>query len=34
MKELECPYCGHEQEVDRCDGQGVEEDVVYEHQCG
>ena len=33
MNDLECPYCGHEQEVCHDDGFGYEEDVCHETEC-
>ncbi len=33
MKDIECPYCGEEQEVCHDDGQGYDEDVLHEMQC-
>lgn len=33
MKDLTCPYCGHEQDVCHDDGQGYEEDVLHEEEC-
>lgn len=33
MKDIKCPYCGYEQDIDQCDGHGTEEDVVYEEEC-
>jgi hypothetical protein len=33
MNDVECPYCGHEQEVNRDDGFGCEEDMIYEMEC-
>lgn len=31
--DMECPYCGADQEVCHDDGQGYEEDHLHEHQC-
>lgn len=31
--DLECPYCGHQQEVCHDDGFGYEEDVAHEDYC-
>tara|TARA_R110000851_G_scaffold75246_3_gene165908 strand:- start:42 stop:365 length:324 start_codon:yes stop_codon:yes gene_type:complete len=33
MNDIECPYCGHEQEVCHDDGQGYEEDRYHEMEC-
>lgn len=33
MKDLECPYCGHEQDVCHDDGFGYEEDIAHEVEC-
>jgi len=33
MKDIECPYCQHEQDICHDDGQGYEEDVKHEMQC-
>lgn len=33
MEDLECPYCGHEQDVCHDDGFGFEEDVAHEVEC-
>ena len=32
--DMECPYCGAEQEVCHDDGFGYEEDQRHEHECG
>jgi len=34
MSDLECPYCGEEQEVCHDGGFGYEEGVMHEMQCG
>ncbi|WP_299076627.1 hypothetical protein [uncultured Paraglaciecola sp.] len=34
MSDVECPYCGQEQEVCQDDGHGCEDGKVYEEQCG
>lgn len=34
MTDVECPYCGKEQEICHDDGYGLEEDGQYEQQCG
>ena len=33
MRDIECPYCGHEQEVCHDDGQGYAEDETHEMEC-
>jgi transposase-like protein len=33
MSDMQCPYCGAEQEVCHDDGHGYEENVRHEHQC-
>lgn len=33
MRDVECPYCEHEQDIDHDDGYGYEEDAVYEQEC-
>lgn len=33
MKDIECPYCGHWQDVDHDGGQGYEENVRHEMKC-
>lgn len=33
MSDVECPYCGEEQEINHDDGYGYSEDEVYEQQC-
>jgi len=33
MSDIECPYCGSEQEINHDDGFGYEEDVVHEQEC-
>jgi hypothetical protein len=33
MNDIECPYCGHEQEICNDDGHGLEEDIRHEEQC-
>ena len=32
-KDIECPYCGEEQEVNHDDGYGYEEDCRHEQEC-
>jgi len=34
MNDIECPYCGKEQEINHDDGYGYEEDSVHEQECG
>jgi hypothetical protein len=34
MSDVECPYCGEEQEVNHDDGYGYEEGRTYEQKCG
>ena len=33
MKDVTCPYCGHEMEVCRDDGFACEEDILYRQEC-
>lgn len=33
MSDVECPYCGAEQEICHDDGYGHEEDGVYQQEC-
>lgn len=33
MNDIECPYCGHEQDVCHDDGFGYEEDRLHEMEC-
>jgi hypothetical protein len=33
MADLECPYCGADQEINHDDGHGYEEDVRHEDEC-
>ena len=33
MKDIECPYCGEEQEINHDDGYGYEEDRCHEQEC-
>lgn len=33
MSDIDCPYCGHEQEVCHDDGEGYAEDQVHEMEC-
>ncbi len=32
-KDVECPYCGKEQEINHDDGYGYEEDGVFQQEC-
>ena len=32
--DIECPYCGKEQEINHDDGYGYEEDQIHQQQCG
>jgi len=32
-KEIKCPYCGHEQDINHDDGYGYAEDEVFNQQC-
>ena len=32
--DIECPYCGAEQEINHDDGYGYEEDTAFEQECG
>jgi len=34
MDDIECPYCGTEQEINHDDGYGYEEDRLHEQECG
>lgn len=33
MSDMQCPYCGADQEVCHDDGHGYAEDVRHEHEC-
>lgn len=33
MSDVECPYCGHGQEINHDDGYGYEENVKHEQEC-
>lgn len=33
MSDIECPYCGDEQEINHDDGYGYAEDEVHEQEC-
>ncbi len=33
MSDVNCPYCGAEQEINHDDGYGYEESVDYEQEC-
>lgn len=32
-KDIKCPYCGKEQNIDHDDGYGYEEGVTHQQQC-
>jgi hypothetical protein len=32
-KDINCPYCGKELDIDHDDGRGYEEDVTHQQQC-
>lgn len=32
-KDIECPYCGKEQDIDHDDGYGYDENETYEQEC-
>lgn len=32
--DIECPYCGHGQEIDHDDGYGYEQDEIHQQECG
>lgn len=34
MSDIECPYCGEDQDICHDDGQGYAEDTLHEQQCG
>ncbi len=34
MKDIECPYCSKELNINHDDGQGYAEDEVHQQQCG
>lgn len=34
MKDIECPYCGEEQDINHDDGYGYKEDEAHQQQCG
>ena len=34
MNDVNCPYCGADQEISHDDGYGYEEDGLYEQECG
>jgi hypothetical protein len=34
MGDVECPYCGSDQEINHDDGYGYREDVLHEQICG
>ena len=33
-KDIECPYCGHEQDINHDDGYGYEQDTTHQQECG
>lgn len=33
-KDIECPYCGEDQEINHDDGAGYAEDELHQQQCG
>jgi hypothetical protein len=33
MKDIKCPYCNHEQNIDHDDGYGFQENESYNQQC-
>ena len=33
MYDVECPYCGSQQEINHDDGYGYDEDVVFSQEC-
>jgi hypothetical protein len=33
MSDVECPYCGKDQEINHDDGYGYEEDETHEQEC-
>lgn len=33
MSDVQCPYCGHDQEINHDDGYGYEEDREFEQWC-
>ena len=33
MKDVECPYCYADQEINHDDGYGFDEDQLYEQEC-
>jgi len=34
MKDISCPYCGKDQDINHDDGYGYQEGVIYNQQCG
>ena len=34
MRDIECPYCGKEIEINHDDGYGYEEDRIHNQECG
>ena len=33
MKDINCPYCNAELNIDHCDGQGYDEDELHQQEC-
>jgi len=33
FKDIKCPYCGHEQDINHDDGYGYEEDEIHQQEC-
>lgn len=33
MKDVSCPYCGHDQDINHDDGYGYSEDQTYKQNC-
>lgn len=33
FKDIECPYCEHEQNIDHDDGAGYEENIAHQQEC-
>jgi hypothetical protein len=33
LKDVECPYCGHPQNINHDDGYGYDESKTYEQEC-
>ena len=34
MKDVNCPYCGHAEDINHDDGYGYEEDDLHQQECG